>query len=114
MKLNNRAYLLVLAILFSGYAYMSCTHKDVLISTNGPKIARGTKKLNFITDPKVSFDKQHSNAGWETAYLGGLSLLTGRFDTLGMTSFNFDESNTAGISFEAWVWVNSVNTSEPN
>src|SRR6266487_2516928 len=92
---------------------MSCTHKDALVSTNGPKIERGTHKLNFITDPKVSFDKQHSNVGWETAYLGGLSLLTGRFDTLGMTSFNFDESNAAGISFEAWVWVNRVNTSEP-
>jgi len=113
MRLYNKACLFALVILFSGYAYMSCTHKDALVSTNGPKIERGTHKLNFITDPKVSFDKQHSNVGWETAYLGGLSLLTGRFDTLGMTSFNFDESNAAGISFEAWVWVNRVNTSEP-
>ena len=112
MRLPNKAYLAVLVILISGYAYLSCTHKDALVSTNGPKIERGTHKLNFITDPKVSFDKQHSNVGWETAYLGGLSLLTGRFDTLGMTSFNFDESNAAGISFESWVWVNRVNTSE--
>jgi polyisoprenoid-binding protein YceI len=113
MRLKTNGYLFLLAIFLSGYAYISCTHKDALVSTNGPKIERGTHKLNFITDPKVSFDKQHSNAGWETAYLGGLSLLTGRFDTLGMTSFNFDESNAAGISFEAWVWVNRVNTSEP-
>jgi polyisoprenoid-binding protein YceI len=113
MRLYNKACLLALVILFSGYAYMSCTHKDALVSTNGPKIERGTHKLNFITDPKVSFDKQHSNVNWETAYLGGLSWLTGRFDTLGMTSFNFDESNAAGINFEAWVWVNRVNTSEP-
>ncbi len=114
MRLKTKGYLFLVIILISGYAYISCTHDDVLISTNGPKIERGTQKLNFITDPKVSFDKAHSNVGWETAYLGGLSLLTGRFDALGMTSFNFDESNTAGISFEAWVWVNSVNTSEPN
>ncbi len=106
--------LLALAIMLGSYAYiLSCTHKDALISSNGPKIERGTQKLNFITDPKVSFDKAHSNVGWETAYLGGLSLLTGRFDTLGFTSFNFDESNAAGISFEAWVWLNRVNTSEP-
>jgi polyisoprenoid-binding protein YceI len=114
MRLKTNGYVFLLIIFFSGYAYMSCTHDDALISTNGPKIERGTHKLNFITDPKVSFDKQHSNVGWETAYMGGLSLLTGRFDTLGMTSFNFDESNAAGISFEAWVWVNRVNTSEPN
>jgi polyisoprenoid-binding protein YceI len=114
MKLKTNGYLFLLIIFFSGYAYISCTHSDALISTNGPKIVRGTQKLNFITDPKVSFDKAHSNVGWETAYMGGLSLLTGRFDTLGMTSFNFDESNAAGISFEAWVWVNRVNTSEPN
>ena len=113
MRLKNKAYLFALVILFSGYAYMSCTHDDLLVASNGPKISRGTQKLNFITDPKVSFDKAHSNVGWETAYLGGLSLLTGRFDTLGMTSFNFDESNATGISFEAWVWVNRVNTSEP-
>jgi polyisoprenoid-binding protein YceI len=113
MRIKNKLYLSALIILFSGAAYISCTHKDALISTNGPNIQRGTQKLNFITDPKVSFDKAHSNVGWETAYLGGLSLLTGRFDALGMTSFNFDESNAAGISFEAWVWVNKVNTSEP-
>ncbi len=114
MRMKNKLYLFALVILFSGAAYMSCTHKDALISTNGPNIQRGTQKLNFITDPKVSFDKAHSNVGWETAYLGGLSLLTGRFDALGFTSFNFDESNAAGVSFEAWVWVNKVNTSEPN
>jgi polyisoprenoid-binding protein YceI len=113
MRLKTNGYLLLLIIFLSGYAYISCTHDDALVSTNGPKIERGTHKLNFITDPKVSFDKQHSNVGWETAYLGGLSWLTGRFDTLGMTSFNFDESNAAGINFEAWVWVNRVNTSEP-
>jgi polyisoprenoid-binding protein YceI len=50
---------------------------------------------------------------WETAYMGGLSLLTGRFDTLGFTSFNFDEADVTKTNFEAWVWINRVNTSEP-
>jgi len=114
MRLQKKAYLLALAVLLSGYAYMiSCTHKDSIIASNGSKIERGTAKMNFITDPKVSFDKSHSNVGWETAYMGGLSTLTGRFDTLGFTSFNFDEANPANTSFEAWVWVNRVNTSEP-
>jgi polyisoprenoid-binding protein YceI len=98
----------------AGYGYIvSCTHKDTLVPSNGPSIQRGTQVLNYITDPKVSFDKQHSNVGWETAYMGGLSLLTGRFDTLGITSFNFDEAHPENTSFEAWVWLNRVNTSEP-
>ncbi len=114
MRLKNKSYLFILIALLGGFSYLiSCTHGDSITASSGPKIVRGTQKLNFITDPKVSFDKSHSNAGWETAYIGGLSLLTGRFDTMGFTSFNFDESNLAGISFEAWVWVNRVNTSEP-
>lgn len=116
MTSTKRVYfLLILAILFGGYGYItSCTHKDALVASNGPSIVRGTQVLKYITDPKVSFDKAHSNVGWETAYLGGLSLLTGRFDTLGMTSFSFDEANPANTSFESWVWINRVNTSEPN
>ena len=104
-------WLLVLAM--TCFIYVgSCTHDDAILSSNGPKVERGTQVLS-LTDTKVSFDKTHSNVGWETAYLGGLSLLTGRFDTLGITSFNFDEANAGGINFEAWVWVNRVNTSEP-
>jgi polyisoprenoid-binding protein YceI len=91
---------------------LSCEHENELLVSNGPKIERGDQKLS-LTDTKVSFDKTHSSVMWETAYLGGLSLLTGRFDTLGFTSFNFDESNPANTSFEGWVWVNRVNTSEP-
>jgi polyisoprenoid-binding protein YceI len=111
---NNRPLLLVLATLITGYAYIaSCTHDDALIESNGPAIARGTQVLQFPSDTKVSFDKTHSNVGWETAYLGDLSLLTGRFDTMGITIFNFDEANPANTNFEAWVWINKVNTSEP-
>jgi polyisoprenoid-binding protein YceI len=115
MRFNNRTLLFaVLATLIAGYAYIaSCTHKDSLIESNGPAIARGTQVLHFPSDTKVTFDKSHSNVGWETAYLGSLSLLTGRFDTMGITAFNFEEASPANTSFEAWVWVNQVNTSEP-
>jgi polyisoprenoid-binding protein YceI len=113
MKLFKQNYPWLLVLLLASITYIvSCTHDDAIISSSGPKIERGTQTLS-LTDPKVSFDKTHSNVGWETAYLGGLSLLTGRFDTLGFSSFNFEESNPANINFEGWVWINRVNTSEP-
>lgn len=113
MKLFKQNYPWMLVLLLASITYIvSCTHDDAIISSSGPKIERGTQTLS-LNDPKVSFDKTHSNVGWETAYLGGLSLLTGRFDTLGFASFNFDESNPANINFEGWVWINRVNTSEP-
>ena len=100
-------------ILSFGYV-VSCTHDDEILSlSGGSRIERGTQVLSF-PDPKVTHDKAHSNVGWETMYLGGLSLLTGRFDKFGFTTFNFDEANPANTNFEAWVWLNSVNTSEPN
>ena len=93
---------------------VSCTHDDEILSLAGSKIERGTQVLSFPGDTKVTHDKAHSNVGWETMYLGGLSLLTGRFDNFGFTTFNFDEANPANTNFETWVWLNSVNTSEPN
>lgn len=115
MRFNNKSVLFaMLATLIAGYGYVaSCTHKDALIESNGPEITRGTQIVKFPSDTKVSFDKTHSNVGWETAYLGDLSLLTGRFDTMGITALNFDEANPANTNFEAWVWINKVNTSEP-
>ncbi len=117
MKLLGKKTALTLgaaALSLTSLVYISsCKHDDELLVSNGAKIERGTQKLNFPADAKVSFDKTHGNVGWETAYLGGLSLLTGRFNTFGIDAFNFDESNAAGINFDAWVWVNSVNTSEP-
>ena len=113
MKFPVRTFYSVAVLLTVGSIWLlACTHKNELLVSNGTKIERGTQKL-VLTDGKTSFDKTHSNVMWETAYMGGLSLLTGRFDTLGFNSFNFDESNPAGISFEAWVWINKVNTSEP-
>lgn len=113
MKPAKRLSFWILAVMISGYAYMaSCTHDNDLITGTGPSIVRGTEKVT-MTDPKVSFDKSHSNVGWGTAYLGSTAILTGRFNTFGFTSFNFDEPNISGISFEAWVQINSVNTGEP-
>jgi polyisoprenoid-binding protein YceI len=113
MKLLGKTSLVLLGWLSVTSIYLlSCQHENELLVSNGTKIERGTQKLT-LTDTKVSFDKTHSNVMWETAYMGGLSLLTGRFDTLAFNSFNFDEANPAGTSFEAWVWINRVNTSEP-
>jgi polyisoprenoid-binding protein YceI len=102
---------IALCIASMGYI-ISCTHDDEILSLSGSKIERGNQVLS-LSDSKVTHDKQHSNVGWETMYLGGLSLLTGRFDTLGFTSFNFDEADPTKTNFEAWVWLNRVNTSEP-
>ena len=102
---------IALCITSMGYI-VSCTHDDEILSLAGSKIERGTQVLS-LTDSKVTYDKTHSNVGWETMYLGGLSLLTGRFDTLGFTTFNFDEADPSKTNFEGWVWINRVNTSEP-
>lgn len=106
-------YLIIVLLFTILGCVISCKHDDEILSLAGPKIERGTEVLS-LTDARVSFDKTHSNVGWETMYLGGLSLLTGRFDTLGFTTFSFDEANPANTNFEAWVWINRVNTSEPN
>lgn len=114
MKFLNNKTLLGLLVLLTGFGYIfSCTHKNELLISSGPKIERGTLVLKFPSDGTVSYDKTHGNVNWETPYLGELSVLTGRFNTFGMTTFNFDEDNPANTNFEAWVWVNSVNTSEP-
>ncbi len=103
------ASIVVLSII--GYV-VGCTHDDEILASQGPVIVRGTQKVS-LTNPKHTYDKTHSNVNWSSAYLGSTALLTGRFDNFGFYSFEFDESNAAGIHFEAWVWLNSVNTSEP-
>ena len=102
-----------LIVIFSIIGYVvGCTHDDTVTSSNGSNIVRGNEKVS-LTSTKTSFDKVHSNVNWATPYLGAVSQLTGRFDNFGFYSFEFDESNAAGIHFQAWVWLNSVNTSEP-
>ena len=96
---------------FFGYI-VGCTHEDEILSSQGPKIERGTEKIS-LANTNTSFDKAHSNVNWSSKYLGVTSLLTGRFDNFGFYTFDFDEPNAAGIHFSAWVWLNSVNTSEP-
>ena len=84
-----------LIVIFSLIGYVvGCTHDDSVPSSNGSNIVRGNLKVS-------------------TPYLGATSPLTGRFDNFGFYSFDFDESNAAGIHFSAWVWLNTVNTSEP-
>jgi polyisoprenoid-binding protein YceI len=113
MKMLKQTSLVVLVLLLAGFAtIVSCKHDDLVVGGSGPNIVRGTEKMG-LSDPKVSYDKTHGNVGWETLYIGNTAILTGRFNSFGMTSFEFDESNAAGISFESWVWINSVNTSEP-
>ena len=102
-----------LIVIFSIVGYVvGCTHDDDVQQSNGSNIVRGNEKVSLASS-KTSFDKAHSNVNWSTPYLGAASLLTGRFDNFGFYSFEFDESNAAGIHFEAWVWLNTVNTSEP-
>ena len=113
MRNRKEGILGLLIVIFCLVGYVvGCTHDDVILASSGSDIQRGEQKLT-LTDPKQTFDKAHSNVQWSTAYLGATSLLTGRFDNFGVTSFAFDESNADGISFEAWVWLNAVNTSEP-
>lgn len=113
MRLLNKPYLWVLAILLTGITYVaSCTHDDEMLISNGADIVRGEDKAS-LSDSRLTFDKAHSNVTWETAYMGAASLLTGRFNSFGFTMFEFDEANPANTSFEAWVWLNTVNTGEP-
>ena len=113
MRANRESVLLSLICAFSIVGYViGCTHDDEVLSSQGPDITRGTQKAS-LTNPKHTFDKAHSNVQWSSQYLGATSLLTGRFDNFGFYTFEFDESNAAGIHFSAWVWLNSVNTSEP-
>ena len=113
MKHTKNLNFWIVAVFLTGYAFIaSCTHDNEILVGTGPNIVRGTEKVS-LTNSAVSFDKSHSNVGWETAYLGSTAILTGRFNTFGFTSFNFDEPNAEGISFEAWVQINSVNTGEP-
>ena len=116
-KTRKNALLMISVFIgiLAGALVFSCTHEDEVLITKGPNITRGDHR--YIYDPlnpaTLSFDKTHCNVNWSTAYQGALGLLTGRFDTFGITRFVFVENNPDSISFEFWVWVNSVNTSEP-
>ncbi len=115
MKLRTKISLLSIALVIAMLGYViSCTHKDTVPPTggsNGSDITRGTDHIGF-NDGKTNFDKAHSNVNWATAYLGSTSILTGRFNNFGFNTFNFYEDKADSIYFEAWVYLNTVNTSE--
>jgi polyisoprenoid-binding protein YceI len=114
MKQRNKIYLYGLAAVMAFLGYLvSCTHDDITLPEGSTSnIVRGTEDIGF-QDGKTSFDKVHSNVNWSTPYLGEVSILTGRFNMFGFNSFNFEESTPDSIYFEAWVYLNTVNTGEP-
>lgn len=91
--------------------FLGCRHQDSVEPYKPADIVRGNTKVD-LTDG-WAFDKSHSNVTWETAFDGVGAMLTGRFNTFGINSFRFDESNASNINFEAYVWLNKVNTGEP-
>ena len=109
-------------VLTVSFIVMECQHNDqVVIPVVGPDpIVHGTEVIpctDCNTVPAGSgvwyHDKSHSNVMWETQYKTFGSLLTGRFDYFIMNSLNFDEGVPANITFEGYVRLNAVNTSEP-
>jgi polyisoprenoid-binding protein YceI len=116
MKQKTKIYLSGLAVVIAFLGYIaSCTHDDTITPGGGSgssNIVRGTEHIGF-NDGKTTFDKVHSNVNWATPFLGEVSILTGRFDVFGFNSFNFYEDSPDSIYFEAYVYLNSVNTSEP-
>ena len=118
-KINTYLSLTFLAGLFMFIYFVSCRHDDVVPPTggdsNGSDIQRGDAAIGplYHDNGKTTFDKAHSSVNWSTPYLGELAVLTGKFNTFGFNSFNFAESNPDSIYFEAYVWLNTVNTGEP-
>jgi polyisoprenoid-binding protein YceI len=112
----------VVLVLFVAIFTSRCQHDDEnVIPVAGPDpIVRGTEIMTCTncntTAPAGTWylDKAHSNVMWETRYKTFGSKLTGRFNSFFMNALNFDEAHPENISFDGYVWLNSVNTSEPN
>jgi polyisoprenoid-binding protein YceI len=113
MKQKTKIYLLGIAVIIAYLGYVaSCTHDDNVLPSGVLNLDRGSENIGF-KDGKTTFDKVHSNVNWSSPYLGAVSILTGRFDLFGFNKFNFEENNPDSIYFDAWVNLNTVNTSEP-
>jgi len=119
MKPKINIYLVCLVLLVGLFLFphfVSCRHDDVVPPTgggsNGSNIQRGDAAIG-LKDGKTTFDKAHSSVNWSTPYLGALAVLTGKFNNFGFNSFNFAESTPDSIYFEAYVYLNTVNTGEP-
>lgn len=112
----------IFLILTVAFLAIQCQHDDEdVIPVVGPDpIEHGTEVITCTGCNTVPagggiwyHDKSHSNVMWETPYKQFGSLLTGRFDYFIINSLNFDEGVPANISFDGYVWLNSVNTGEP-
>jgi len=113
MKQNIKIYLLGLAVIIACVGYVvSCKHEDLVLPEGTLNLERGDARIG-LNDGKTTFDKVHSNVNWSSPYLGEVSLLTGRFNMFGFKTFNFVENNPDSIYFDAWVYLTTVNTSEP-
>lgn len=119
---NLRVLAVMVVVMTLVFFVMRCQHDDeIVIPVKGPDPITHGKEIIPCTDcntvPAGSnvwyHDKSHSNVMWETQYKTFGSLLTGRFDYFIMNSLNFDEGVPANISFEGYVRLNTVNTSEP-
>lgn len=129
-------YLLV-ALMITSIGYLiSCTHDDVIASSGGGKITRGSAILlpGAVGDTtKFKLDKVHSNVMWSTNYQGAAGLLTGRFNQFGMADVTdvkatnyvttgqplpdvdwaFYENDPAKTVINGYVQINTSNTGEP-
>jgi len=132
---NSKLILFGFVLAIAAMILLQCQHDDSVIPIEGPNpddIVRGTETLSCtnctplqengassdfnsggVPSGQWYFDKAHSNVGWETAYVGVGSLLTGRFNYFVLKDLNFDEQDASQISFEGYVRLNSVNTGEP-
>lgn len=103
------------------FLVMKCQHEDKdAIPVVGPDPIEHGDEIITCTNCNTAasagnwyHDKAHSNVMWETQYKQFGSLLTGRFDYFVLNDLNFDEGVPSNISFEGYVRLNTVNTSEP-
>lgn len=117
-----KVFTVAFMLITTGFFAMQCQHDDQdVIPVVGPDpIVHGTEIMTCTGCNTVPagggiwyHDKSHSNVMWETQYKVLGSLLTGRFDYFIINSLNFDEGVPANISFDGYVRLNTVNTSEP-
>lgn len=100
--------LLACVVIMNNYA---CTREDAVIGTiDPPQYEYGTGIIKKSAG--WNFDKAHSNVGWETAYKGVGSPLTGRFNSFDAV-LEFDEQHPETSSLSGYVLLSSVNTGEP-
>ncbi|BAV05836.1 Polyisoprenoid-binding protein YceI [Filimonas lacunae] len=118
--------LIAASLLCSGIIFYtsSCTHDDAVLpaSSTGSEstdptyyVTRGSDVVKFAATAAngvYTFDKVHSNVGWETRYAAIGAKLTGKFNWFGFSEFNFDEATPSNTKFRAWVQLNQVNTGE--